>query len=60
MEQSSQPLLRFQSSPVEESASCDREDDVPFFCLSTLGWTVGTSRFNLVARFRESQINERL
>ncbi len=60
MEQSSRPILRFQSSPIEEGASCDCEDTVPFFSLSVLGWAVGTSWFDLVAKFRKSQINERM
>ncbi len=58
MEQSSRPILRFQSSPIEEGAGCDCEDVVPFFSLFILGWAAGASRFELVAKFRKSQINE--
>ncbi len=58
IEQSSRPILRFRSIPIEEGAGCDREDIVPFFSLSVLGWAVGVNRFDLVAEFCESQINE--
>ncbi len=39
---------------------CDGKDVVPFFSLSVLGWAVGASWFDFVAKFCKGHMDEGL